>query len=130
MRALILVLLAAAARQRLWDPLAEESAAPVAPALSPNAVVAASPDAVACASWCGKQGSDLARLQHCHATCLRHPVLSRQVELLEASRREAAHRGADGSGLIFASFFALGSRGAEVRPTAALPFCSQTRVAL
>jgi hypothetical protein len=86
--------------------------------------VAASPDTVACASWCAKQGGDLARLQHCHGTCLRHPALSRQLELLEASRREAAHRGSDGSAHIFASFFALGSRGAEVRPMAALSLYS------
>ncbi len=86
--------------------------------------MAASPDTVACASWCAKQGGDLARLQHCHGTCLRHPALSRQLELLEASRREAAHRGSDGSAHIFASFFALGSRGAEVRPMAALSLYS------
>ena len=117
-RALIVICVAAAARQRLWDPLPDDSGAFTA--LRPNRTAVPSPVSTACANWCIGQGSDLEQLQRCHATCLRQPALARHLELLEAARREEGHRGADGSTLMFASFYAQGDRGAEVQPRAAL----------
>ena len=126
-RALIVICVAAAARQRLWDPLPDDSSAFTA--LRPNRTVVPSPVSTACANWCIGQGSDLEQLlqvtaleqlQRCHATCLRQPALARHLEMLEAARREEGHRGADGSTLMFASFYAQGDRGAEVQPRAAL----------
>lgn len=117
-RALIVICVAAAARQRLWDPLPDASDAFTA--LQPNRTAVPSPVSTACVNWCVGQGSDLEQLQRCHATCLRHPALARHLELLEAARREEGHRAADGSTLMFASFYAQGDRGAEVHPWAAL----------
>ena len=117
-RALIIICVGAAARQRLWDLLPGDGGSSTA--LRPNRTAVPSPVSTTCAKWCVGQGSDLEQLQRCHATCLRHPALARHLELLEAARREEGHRGADGSTLMFASFFAQGDRGAEVQPRAAL----------
>ena len=117
-RALIVICVAAAVRQRLWDLQPDDGDAFVA--LRPNRTSVPSPNSTACANWCVGQGSDLAHLQRCHATCLRHPALARHLELLEAARRQEGHRATGGSTLMFASFYAQGKRGAEVQPQAAL----------
>ena len=115
-RTLIIICVAAVARQRLWEPLSDAGSVYSVPQLLPNQTAPASPASGACASWCAAQGSNLGQLQRCHATCLLYPALARLPELLEASRREGAHRAADGSAVVFASFFAQGARGAEVPP--------------
>ena len=117
-RALIVICVAAAARQRLLHPLPDDSGAFTV--LQPNRTAPPSPVSTACAEWCTGQGSDLEQLQRCHATCLRHPALARHLELLEAARREEGHRAADGSTLMSTYSTAQGDRGAEVQARGAL----------
>ena len=115
-RTLILICVAAVARQKLWEPLSDAGSVHSMPQLLPSQTAPATPDSGACANWCAAQGSNLGQLQHCHATCLQYPALARLLELLEDSRPEGAHRATDGNAVAFASFFAQGDRGAEVLP--------------